>query len=85
MQREYWQSLNDIIALFTARPIALPLLALLLIKIYLISPETILYVGALLLLSILSALRWGVHYLAMRRIEFAEEYRRQRKHTDHKG
>ncbi|MAZ87725.1 MAG: hypothetical protein CL693_08765 [Cellvibrionaceae bacterium] len=83
MQREYWQSLNDIIALFTARPIALPLLALLLIKIYLISPETLVYVGALLLLSTLSALRWGIHYLAMRKLEFVEEYRKQRRGADH--
>ncbi len=82
MQREYWQSLNDIIALFTARPIALPLLVLLLTKIYLISPETIAYVGALLLLSIMSALRWGIHYLAVRRVEFAKEYHRQSKHTE---
>lgn len=81
MPHEHWQSLNDVITLFTARPIALPLLVLLLIKIYLISPETIVYVGALLLLSVLSALRWGIHYLTTRRYEFFEEYRKQRRRT----
>ncbi len=81
MQRAHWQSLNDIVALFTARPIALPLLVLLLVKIYQISPETLIYVGALLLLSTLSALRWGIHYLAVRKLQFAEEYRKQRNGT----
>ncbi len=78
MQREQWQSLNDIIALFTARPIAVPLLGLLLIKIYMISPGAILYVAGLLLLSTLSTLRWGLHYLAIRRVEFNEEFKRQK-------
>ncbi len=78
MQREQWQSLNDIIALFTARPIAVPLLGLLLIKIYMISPGAILYVAGLLLLSTLSTLRWGLHYLAIRRDEFNEEFKRQK-------
>jgi len=83
MHRENWQSLNDIVALFTARPIALPLLGLLLIKIYMISPEAILYVAGLLLLSCLATLRWGIHYLALRRIEFSQEFKRQKYRQRH--
>ncbi len=79
MQREQWQSLNDIVALFTARPVAVPLLCLLLIKIYMISPDTILYVAGLLLLSSMATLRWGIHYLAVRRVEFNDEFKRQKR------
>lgn len=77
MRREFWQSLNDLVVLFTARPIALPLLALLLIKIYMISPETLVYAAALTLLSALSSLRWGFHYLTIKRDAFYDELKRQ--------
>lgn len=77
MRKEFWQSLNDLVVLFTARPIALPLLALLLIKIYMISPDTLIYAAALMLLSALSSLRWGFHYLAIKREAFNNELKRQ--------
>lgn len=84
MQREHWQSLNDVVALFTARPVAVPLLGLLLIKIYMIAPDTILYVAGLLLLSTMATLRWGIHYLAVRRVEFNNEFKKQKRRQHHR-
>lgn len=78
MHSQLWRSINDITALFTAKPIAVPLTLLLLAKIYWISPDTLVYVLGLLLLSTLVTARWGIHYLATRRIEFIEEYERQK-------
>jgi len=71
---EFWNTLNDLTTLFTARLIAIPLLGLLIYKLYLIAPETLIYACALTTLTCLSGARWGISYLATHPKAFMAHY-----------
>jgi len=71
---EFLNTLNDLTALFTARFIALPLLFLLIYKLYLIEPDTLLYACALAALTCLSGARWGIAYLTKHPKAFMAQY-----------
>lgn len=72
--QELWNTLNDLTTLFTARLIAIPLLGLLIYKLYLIEPETLVYACALSALTCLSGARWGISYLATHPKAFMAHY-----------
>jgi len=71
---EFWNTLNDLTTLFTARFIALPLLGLLIYKLYLIEPGTLIYACALSALTCLSGARWGIGYLVTHPKAFMAHY-----------
>ena len=79
MSRETWNTVNDLVTLFTARLIAVPLLCLLGYKIYLIAPEALIYVISLSCISALLGLRWGLRYLALHPRVFASHFNQLKK------
>lgn len=78
MPKGFWLSVNDLALLFTARPIALPLILLLVIKLYLINPTTLVYTLGLLLLSVLVAMRWSIHLIAKQKLSFLKIFKEQK-------
>lgn len=71
---EFWNTLNDLTTLFTTRFIAVPLLGLIIYKLYLIEPGTFIYACALTTLTCLSSARWGISYLAAHPKAFMAHY-----------
>ena len=74
MPQEFWRSAQDLALIFSARPIAIPLIVLLLAKLYSLEPATLAYSVGLLLLSILFSMRWCVHLIARHRKAFLTIY-----------
>ena len=79
MTREFWQSVNDLALLFTARPIAFPLIILLIVKLYTLNPATLVYALGLLLLTVLVSMRWSIHLIAKHKLAFLTVFKEQRK------
>jgi len=75
MPREFWRSLQDLVLIFSARTIALPLMALLVFKLYSLNPATLIYSLGLLSLTILFAMRWCIHLIARHKFEFLTIYK----------
>lgn len=79
MRSEIWHSLQDLLLIFSTRAIALPLIALLVIKLYSLNPATLIYTVGLLGLTILFSMRWCIHLIARNKLEFLTLYRQTRK------
>ena len=77
MPQEFWRSVQDLVLIFSARPIALPLMVLLIFKLYSLNPATLLYAIGLLLLTSLFAIRWCVHLIARHKLAFLTIYKQQ--------
>jgi len=74
MPQGFWRSVEDLVLIFSARPIALPLMVLLLIKLYSLDPATLVYSVSLLLLSCLFSMRWCIHLIARHKNAFLTIY-----------
>ena len=81
MKQTFWQSLNDLIILFTARPIGITLIGLLILKLYSLTPapSTLIYTLALVLLTALFSFRWGLHLVVRQKHLLAEVYEKEKK------
>ena len=77
MPSSVWQSLNDLTTMLSARPVALPLIILLIAKIYSLAPTSLFYVLGLMLLTGLFAVRWGFYLVARQKYAFAQIYKEQ--------
>ena len=75
MPREFWRSVQDLLLIFSARPVALPLMILLVIKLYSLNPATLMYSLGLLLLTCLFSLRWCIHLIARHKLAFLTIYK----------
>lgn len=78
MPKEFWQSVNDLALLFSARPIAIPLILLLIVKLYSLNPATLIYTLGLLLLTVLASMRWSIHLIARHRLAFLKILKQER-------
>ena len=81
MPKDFWRSVNDLALLFSARPIAVPLILLLLVKLYTLHPATLIYSLSLLLLTILVSMRWSIHLIARHRLAFLKIFKQQRSNS----
>ena len=72
-----WERINDLTVLFTARPVAVPLIILLAAKIYSLAPSSLLYMLALVFMTGLFAMRWSLHMIAQHKVAFAKENQQQ--------
>lgn len=70
MPREFWRSINDLVVMLSARPIALPLIALLLFKLYQLHSAALIYALGLLLLAVVFTMRWCIRLLAAQKLNF---------------
>ena len=74
MPQEFWRSVQDLVLIFSARPIALPLMGLLVFKLYTLNPSTLIYAVGLLLLTCLFSMRWCLHFIARHKQAFLTIY-----------
>ena len=74
MKNQALSALNDLTTLFTTRGIAIPLILLLLFKIYSLAPESLVYVLFALLLTAVGSIRWSLHYIVKHKLAFAKLY-----------
>ena len=79
MPQEFWRSAQDLALIFSARPIAIPLMILIVFKLYSLNPSTLVYTIGLLLLSILFSMRWCVHLIARNKLAFLTIYNEMKK------
>ncbi len=79
MKKQALAALNDLTTLFTARGIAIPLILLLLFKIYSLAPESLIYVMCALLLTAAGSIRWSLHYIVNHKLVFAKLYNKSKK------
>lgn len=75
MSQEFRRSLQDLVLIFSARPIALPLMLLIVVKLYSLNPATLFYALGLLLLSCLFSMRWCIHLIARHKLTFLAIYK----------
>lgn len=75
MSKELLRSLNDLALLFSARPIALPLIILLTAKLYTLNSATLVYSLGLVLLTVLATMRWSIHLIAKHKLAFINALR----------
>ena len=78
MPQEFWRSLQDVALIFSARPIAIPLIILLVVKLYSLNTATLAYTLGLFLLTVLFSMRWCIHLIATNKHAFLTIYRDQR-------
>jgi hypothetical protein len=74
MPQEFWRSIQDLLLIFSARPIALPLIILLVIKLYSLNPGTLIYSLGLVVLACLFSMRWCIHLIARHKLAFLTIY-----------
>ncbi len=74
MKNHALTALNDLATLLTARGVAIPLILLLLYKIYSIAPDALIYVFCALTLTTLGSIRWGLQYILNHKLAFAKLY-----------
>ena len=79
MPQEFLRSLQDVVLIFSARVIALPLMVLLVIKLYSLNPDTLIYSIGLLVLTCLFSMRWCIHLIARNKFAFLTIYNDIRK------
>ncbi len=79
MKNQALAALNDLNTLFTARGIAVPLILLLLYKIYSLAPESFIYRLFALLLTAVGSIRWSLHYIVNHKLVFAKLYNKSKK------
>ena len=79
MPQEFWRSVQDLALIFSARPIALPLIILIVFKMYSLNPGTLIYALSLLLLTCLFSMRWCIHLIARHKLAFLTIYKETRK------
>ncbi len=82
MPQEFLRSVQDLILIFSARPIALPLMVLLVLKLYTLEPATLIYSLGLLLLTVLFSIRWCIHFIARHKNAFLTVYQDMQKKKD---
>lgn len=82
MPQEFWRSAQDLVLIFSARPIALPLMVLLVLKLYSLEPGTLIYALGLLLLTVLFSIRWCIHFIARNKNAFLTVYKDMQKKGD---
>ena len=78
MPQEFWRSLQDLALIFSARPIAIPLIFLLIIKLYSLNSSALVYALGLFCLTVLFSMRWCIHLIATNKNAFLTIYREQR-------
>jgi hypothetical protein len=75
MTKDTVRTLNDLALLFSAKPIAVPLILLLIFKLYTLEPATFFYTLGLLLLTTLFVMRWCIHLIAAKKLTFLAIYK----------
>lgn len=79
MSSEILRSMQDVGLLFSSRPIAIPLIILIIAKLYFIDPSTIFYSIGLLLLTGIFSMRWCIQLIARNKLEFLTTFKKLKK------
>ena len=79
MPQDFWRSAQDLLLLFSTRIIAIPLIILLIFKLYTLNPATLIYSLGLLLLTTLFSMRWCIHLIARNKLAFLTIYKEVKK------
>ena len=72
------QSINNLTLFLSAGPIAIPIIFLLIYKIYSLAPVTLAYVIFLVILTSLFAMRWVIYFIAKEKDALAALYREEK-------